>query len=70
MAAPCLANTSPRLRPGVKDAPQFAGRSDFPVVDVAVTLKDGSYHSGQFLRHGVPRGCQDRHRGGLAEGVA
>ena len=39
---------------GAKDA-MARGPLGFPVVDISVTLIDGSYHIGRFVRHGVPR---------------
>ena len=42
---------------GARDA-MARGPLGFPVVDVSVTLIDGSYHTVEFLRHGVPCGGQ------------
>ena len=43
------------------------GPLGFPVVDVAVTLNDGSYHSVGFVGRGVPDRWPHRHAGGHAE---
>ena len=53
---------------GARDAMNH-GPLGFPVVDVGVTLTDGSYHTVDFVRHGVPRRDQDRARRGVAQGA-
>ena len=56
----------PSVEIGVKDYLQH-GPLGFPVVDVAVTLLDGSYHTVDSLRHGVPPGGAYRDDGRTAE---
>ncbi len=56
----------PSVEIGVKDYLQH-GPLGFPVVDVAVTLLDGSYHTVELVRHGVPPGGPYRHDGRAAE---
>ena len=58
-------NYIPSVEEGVVDALKH-GPLGFPVVDVAVTLIDGSYHTRRFLRHGVPHGGPHRRRRGAA----
>ena len=60
---------SRRSRRAARDA-LHKGPLGFPVVDVAVTLTDGSYHSGRFVRHGVPHRGAHRHDRGAAQGQA
>ena len=43
------------------------GPLGFPVVDVAVTLIDGSYHTVEFVGHGVPRRGQAGARRGAVK---
>ena len=59
----------PSVETGVRDAIR-RGPLGFPVVDLAVTLTDGSYHTVEFLRCGVPGGGAARARRGSAEGQA
>ena len=59
----------PSVEIGVKDY-LSKGPLGFPVVDVAVTLSDGSYHSVEFLRHGLPAGWAPGHVGRHAEVLA
>ena len=54
---------------GARDA-LTRGPLGFPVVDVAVTLTDGSYHSVDSLRHGVSRGGQNRAGRSPAQGAS
>ena len=58
-------NYIPSVEEGVIDALKH-GPLGFPVVDVAVKLVDGSYHTVDFLRHGVPDGRPHRHQRRLA----
>ena len=53
-------NYIPSVEIGVRDY-LHTGPLGFPVVDVAVCLIDGSYHSVDQLRHGVPPGRPHRH---------
>ncbi len=55
----------PSVETGVRDYLK-AGPLGFPVIDVAVNLADGSYHTVEFLRHGLPDGgetCDERGNG-------
>ncbi len=58
-------NYIPSVEEGVIDALKH-GPLGFPVVDVAVKLIDGSYHTVDFLRHGVPHRRPHRHQRGAA----
>ena len=53
-------NYIPSVEEGVIDALKH-GPLGFPVVDVAVKLIDGSYHTVDFIRHGVPHCRAHRH---------
>ena len=57
----------PSVEIGVSDFLQKGPLGGFPVVDVSVTLLDGSYHSVDFFRHGVPAGGSHRHGRGHAQ---
>ena len=60
-AARCRATTSARWRRACVDA-LLHGPLGFPVVDIAVTLTDGSYHTVELLRSRLPyRGADRRH---------
>ena len=54
-------NYIPSVEEGVIDALKH-GPLGFPVVDLTVALIDGSYHTVDFLRHGVPHRRPHRHR--------
>ncbi len=54
---------------GCQDA-LLHGPLGFPVVDVEAVLTDGSYHSVEFLRHGVPHRGAHRHERSLGKGRA
>ena len=58
-------NYIPSVEEGVINALKH-GPLGFQVVDVAVALVDGSYHTVDFLRHGVPDRGPYRHRRGPA----
>ena len=59
----------PAVEQGVRDA-MAKGPLGFPVVDVAVTLIDGSYHSVNSQRTRLPPGRADRDAGGAGRGRA
>ncbi len=54
-------NYIPSVEEGVLDALKH-GPLGFPVVDVQVALTDGSYHTVELVRHGVPHRGTHRHR--------
>ncbi len=54
---------------GAKDG-LARGPLGFKVVDVAVTLLDGSFHTVEFLRHGVPRRSETGDQRSLGESAA
>ena len=58
-------NYIPSVEEGVIDALKH-GPLGFQVVDLAVTLIDGSYHAVDSLRHGVPHRRPHRHQRGAA----
>ena len=58
-------NYIPSVEEGVIDGLKH-GPLGFPVVDIAVTLIDGSYPHRRFLRHGVPHRRPHRRRGSAA----
>ena len=58
-------NYIPSVEEGIVDALK-RGPLGFPVVDVQVKLVDGSYHTVEFIRHGVPDRRPYRHPGRAA----
>ncbi len=59
----------PAVEAGVREY-LARGPLGFPVVDIAVTLTDGQYHTVDFLRHGIPQGGSARHARRDAEVLA
>ncbi len=59
----------PAVEQGVKDA-MHKGPLGFTVVDVGVTLTDGSYHSVDFKRIGLPARRASRNAGSIGAGGA
>ena len=55
-------NYIPAVEEGVIDGLKH-GPLGFPVVDLQVALIDGSYHTVEFLRHGIPYRRPHRHAG-------
>ena len=62
-------NYFPAIETGVRDY-LGEGPLGFPVVDVAVCLKDGSYHTVELVRNGLPHGRPYRNVRGHAEMLA
>ena len=62
-------NYFPSVEIGVRDY-LHSGPLGFHVVDVGVCLIDGSYHSVEFFRHGLPPGGAHRHERGAAAMLA
>ena len=58
-------NYIPSVEEGIVDAIKH-GPLGFPVVEVHVALVDGSYHTVEFVRHGVSHRWPHRHRRRLA----